>query len=411
MTTLQGLALFIVLTTLAGVAFGRLPGLKLERAGIATLGASALVAAGVISVHDAWALIDGEVITLLFALMVVNAALTHAGFFRLLTQTTVAGARHPLALLTLLCLASGVLSALFLNDTVVLMLTPLVIGVCRELRLEPVPFLVALAASANVGSVATITGNPQNLIVGVQGGFSYLGFAAALTPVALLGLGVVIGVVALAHPKLFSRPLEAPPSERAPPSPVQRQRLLRCGLVVLGMLTAFILGMPVAKAALLAAAALLLVGGVPSETLLAEIDGQLLLLFAGLFITVGALDTSGLSAQLFSAVRPLLEQNLAALAAFTALLSNLLSNVPAVLLLAPHISGLPEPRTSWLLVAMASTLAGNLTLVGSVANLIVAERARAQGVTLSFWAYVRLGLPITLLTLALGTLWLARTGS
>ena len=406
MTGLQGFTLLTVLLTLTGIAFGQLPGLPLNRAGIATLGAGALVAGGAVSVHEAWALIDGEVITLLFALMVVNAVLTHAGFFRWLTQMTASRARHPFTLLTLLCLASGMLSALFLNDTVVLMLTPLVVGVCRELRLAPVPFLVALAASANVGSVATITGNPQNLIVGVQGDFSYLGFAAALAPVALLGLAIVIGVVALANPSLFRRPLTAPPLEGTHSSPIQRRRLVRCGVVVLGMLTAFILGVPVAKAALVAAAALLLVGGVESEQLLADLDWQLLLLFSGLFITVGTLGASGLSAALFATLQPLLEQNVLALPALTALLSNLLSNVPAVLLLAPHVAELSAPRTAWLMVAMASTLAGNLTLVGSVANLIVAERAKVQGVTVSFWAYLRLGLPITLLTLALGTCWL-----
>lgn len=408
MTALQTLTFLIVLLTLAGVAFGKLPGLPLNRAGIATLGASALIAVGAVSIHDAWALIDGEVITLLFALMVINSVLTHAGFFRWLTRATVSQARHPLTLLTLLCLASGVLSALFLNDTVVLMLTPLVIGVCRELRLAPVPFLVALAASANVGSVATITGNPQNLIIGIQGGFSFLGFAAALTPVALVGLAIVISVVALANLQLFRQPLTALPSEGSDSSPMQRRRLLRCGLVVLGMLVAFTLGVPVAKAALLASATLLFVSGVESEQLLTDLDWQLLLLFSGLFITVGTLGTSGLSVQLFTLLGPLLEHSLLALSALTALLSNLLSNVPAVLLLAPHVAQLSEPRTAWLVVAMASTLSGNLTLVGSVANLIVAERAKAQGVTLSFWAYLRLGLPITLLTLAFGTFWLLR---
>lgn len=173
------------------------------------------------------------------------------------------------------------------------------------------------------------------------------------------------------------------------------------------MLAAFALGAPVAEAALLAATALLLVGGIPADKLLAELDWNLLLLFAGLFVTVGALGASGASAPLFAPVQPLLDAGLASLVAAVALLSNVLSNVPTVLLIAPVVPRLSDPQTAWLAVAMASTLAGNLTLAGAVANLIVAERARREGVKVSFWAFFKLGAPITLLTLLFGWWWLA----
>lgn len=344
--------------------------------------------------------------------MVANAALTHVGLFRLLTRLAVSRARSTFGLLTALCFASGILSAFFLNDTVVLMLTPLVVRVCLELRLEPLPYLIALAASANVGSVATVTGNPQNLVVGVQGDFGYLAFASALTPVALVGLLIVVAVVALSDLREFRRPLARPSSsvEAVPLDPPARRpegAKWRVGAVVAGMLAAFALGAPVAETALLAAAALLLVGGIPADTLLAELDWNLLLLFAGLFITVGALGVSGASEPLFAWTQPLLDAGVAPLAGVTALLSNLLSNVPAVLLIAPVVPQLTDPTAAWLTVAMASTLAGNLTLVGSVANLIVAERARREGAALPFWAYLKLGVPITLLTLIFGVWWLS----
>jgi len=403
----QWFTLAVVLVTLAGVALGRLPFLPLNRAGIALVGGVALVGGGVLELREAWGLLDGDILTLLFSLMVVNTALTRAGFFRLLTQAVVTRTRNTLGLLVALCFASGVLSAFFLNDTVVLMLTPLVLGVCRDLGLKPVPYLIALAASANMGSVATVTGNPQNLVVAVRGGLGYLEFAAALAPVALGGLVLVVLVVALSDPPEFSRRLPPGPGtvKAVPASPA----LWRTGGVTLAMLLAFSLGAPVATTALVAAAALLLLSGVPSDHLLAELDWNLLVLFSGLFVTVGALTETNLSALLFGAALPLLDAGTVALSALTALLSNLLSNVPAVLLLAPVIPQLSEPRTAWLTVAMASTLAGNLTLVGSVANLIVVERARREGVTVSFWAYFKLGAPVTLLSLLWGVLWLHAT--
>jgi Na+/H+ antiporter NhaD/arsenite permease-like protein len=410
LTPEQTLTLATATATLLGVAFGRLPGLHLNRATIALVGAGVLVATGVLELREAWALIDGEILTLLFALMVVNAALTHVGFFRLLTRLAVSRARSALGLLSALCLTTGIISAFFLNDTVALMFTPLVLRVCHELGLKPVPYLVALAASANVGSVATLTGNPQNLVIGVKGEIGYLAFARGLAPVALVGLVVVVALVALSHPREFRRPLvpnsDALPDDLKAPREGSRWRI---GIVVVGMLAAFALGASVAEAALLAATALLLVGGIPADRLLAELDWNLLLLFAGLFVTVGALGASGAITPLFAQVRPLLDAGLIPLVAAVALLSNVLSNVPTVLLIAPAVPQLSDPQTAWLAVAMASTLAGNLTLAGAVANLIVAERARREGIKVSFWAFFKLGAPITVLTLLFGVWWLAWT--
>lgn len=393
--------------TLVGVAFGRLPLVPTNRSSIAFIGASVLIVAGVVTPAEAWQLIDGDVILLLLALMILNAYLRDTGFFELLTQAAVNRLRRSDALLAALCLGSGVLSAFFLNDTVALMLTPLVLRLSTVLGRKPVPYLIALAVSANVGSAATITGNPQNLIIGVASGIGYLAFMKALAPVALVGLVMVIGIILLSYPGEFwgkRARLEAVTFETTLP---KRRELNIVGFVVLGMLTAFLLGVPVTLAALAAAALLLLVGGLAPECVLSQVDWNLLILFGGLFIVVGSLEVTGLSQQLFVATAPLLKGSLGSLSALTLVLSNLLSNVPAVLLLEPVLAKLPDPNSAFLTVAMASTLAGNLTLVGSVANLIVAEGAQREGVTLSFWGYLKLGVPITLLTVGFGVWWLS----
>jgi Na+/H+ antiporter NhaD/arsenite permease-like protein len=403
-TNQQLITLVIASLTLAGVAIGRVPKIHLNRAGIALIGASLLVLFGVQDIHSAWRLIDGDIIILLLGLMIVNTVLTYAKFFRLMTHLTVRGAKNTLSLLGSLVFISGTLSAFFLNDTIVLMLTPLVIAVCRAFKRNPVPYLLALAMSANIGSVAAMTGNPQNLIVGLRGEIGFLPFLTALAPVAFLGLLALIGLLVLFFPKEFiGVKLEAPELEKLGPSP---RLLIRTIAIALLMLAAFVAGYSVPAAALIAAASMLIFGRSPSDNVLAAIDWNLLVLFSGLFIVVGSLETTGLSALLFQYIQPLLSNSISLLSAFTLVLSNILSNVPAVLLLSPMIENLGNTKRDWLTVAMSSTFAGNFTLIGSVANLIVVEIARKQGIHVSFLTYLRVGVPVTLVTLLIGVLWL-----
>lgn len=355
--------------------------------------------------QEAWASIDGDTILLLLSLMILNSFLALAAFFRSLTRWAVGRATTPLALLSYLVLAAGVLSALFLNDTIAVMLSPLVLSLAKTLRRNPLPYLLALALAANVGSVATVTGNPQNLIVGLQSGIAYLDFSLALGPVALAGLGVVVAVVAVSFPgEFFGAPLQP---ATLPAVRVYRPLLVKAALVSGLMVAAFAIGFAITSVALAGAAALLLTRRVETDKVLAGVDWGLLVLFGGLFVVVGALEKTGLSTGLFLALRPLMEAGVPAMSLTVLVLANLVSNVPAVLLMAPVVPGLERPELAWLTVAMASTLAGNLTLVGSVANLIVAESARREGVTLSFGAYLRVGVPVTLLTLGIGVLWLS----
>lgn len=397
--------MIIVVVTLVGVAVGRYPWLRMNRATMALVGATALVLVGAISPEKAYATIDLNTLTLLLAMMVINVNLRLSGFFRLVSGEVVKRAHSPRRLLALIIVVSGVLSALFLNDTVVLMFTPLALEIAATLRRNPVPYLIGLVAAANIGSTAIITGNPQNMLIGVSSRIPFTTFTGYLAPVALVGLGVAWLVLVLVYPREFASGLF---SERAELPSRHYRPLLRKSLIATAlMLTAFILGAPLPLAAMGAAALLLVTRRLKPSRVFIELDWSLLIFFSGLFVVTGAIETAGFSGQLFAVAEPVAERGVAALAGVSVVLSNLISNVPAVLLFRPLIPHFPDPERAWLTLAMATTLAGNLTLLGSVANLIVAETAKARGVHLSFTEYLKAGVPITLVTLTIGIGWLS----
>ncbi|HNS51795.1 MAG TPA: anion transporter [Anaerolineae bacterium] len=394
----------VIPLTLVGVAVGRYPGLRMNRATIALAGAVVLIVAGSISLEEAYAALDMDTLALLFAMMVLNVNLRGSGFFKLVGRWVIRWARSPRQLLALVVVTAGLLSALFLNDTIVLMFTPLVLEIVLALGRNPIPYLVGLVSAANIGSAATITGNPQNMLIGASSRIPYVRFTAALAPVALAGMAVAWGVLVLVYRKEFVR-------GRLEEIPEQRMRLLRpllykSLLATTGMLIALLAGAPIALSALAAAAALLITRRVKPQRIFREVDFSLLVFFAGLFIVTGTIESTGLSDLLFRMARPVAEGGVAPLAGVSVVLSNLVSNVPAVMLFRPLIPQLADPQKAWLTLAMATTFAGNLTLLGSVANLIVAESARERGVKLSFGEYLKAGVPITVVSLALGVVWL-----
>jgi Na+/H+ antiporter NhaD/arsenite permease-like protein len=403
LTTLATAAIFIL--TYTGVALGRIPGLRLDRAGVALTGAALMMAVGALSPQEAYRAIDLDTIVLLLGMMIVVAHLKLTGFFRLVAGWALTRAHSPRLLVAAVVTTAGTLSAFLVNDAVCLVMAPLVIDVTRALRRNPVPYLLALAMAANVGSTATITGNPQNMIIGAISHIPYAVFAAVLAPVAVAGLVLVVMVIlAVSGSELRSTErLVALP----PPARVHRPQMIKAALVTLGVVGLFFAGVPVAKAAILGAALLLVTRAIKARKVYREIDGALLLMFAGLFVVTAGAEKVLLSPDTIAAVRGLRLNDVWALTGVTAVLSNIISNVPAVLALKPFVAGLTDEARAWLVIAMSSTLAGNLTLVGSVANLIVAERARAAGIEISFFAYCRAGIPLTLLTLALGAWWLS----
>jgi len=394
----------IVTITYIGIAIGRWPLIKSNRATIALMGVGLLLVFNQIGFEDLPGFIDFDTLILLFSMMIINANLKVAGFFTWAGGALVKVTRSPRLFLAAEILLVGTLSALFVNDTICLMFTPFILSLTLAINRNPIPYLIALATASNIGSVATLTGNPQNMIIGIASGISYINFLKALLPVALLGLGSIWLVVTRLYPyefKLGNFP-SSPPSEKIP----NRWMLIKVLIVTGGMLVAFLAGVPIAMASFLAACVLLFTRRTSPQTVFAEFDWSLLVFFAGLFIVSGSLEANGVTQHLFELTDLGSKTNVWTFSLITVILSNLVSNVPAVLLLRPVVEILQNPTAGWLTLAAASTLAGNLTLLGSVANLIVAEIADRYRVTLSFWEYTKAGVVITLMSLLTGILYI-----
>lgn len=380
---------FLVLSYL-GLALGYIPGLRMNRATIALVGSAFLIALGALSLQEAWQAIDANTIVFLLSMMVVNANLAYAGFFRRSLLLILSLTRSPFGLLIALTFASGILSAIFLNDAIALVFTPLTLSLAQALSLNPIPYLLAIAGATNIGSVATLSGNPQNILIGSFSKISYLNFLSALAPVAMIGLVVQIGLLWILYPDVRSvKPCQI--------SPISNQRIFKplfnkSLVVTSGLLIAFAVGLPLAESALVAASLLLITRRVKPQRILKHVDWNLLVMFSGLFILTRVTQKLNLLQPFTYAVN-----STASFLGVTVVLSNLISNVPAVLLLHPLI---PQGNTQyWLLLAAGSTLAGNLTLFGSVANLIVVEAAATLGYKLTFWEHLRFGLPLTVCTI------------
>jgi Na+/H+ antiporter NhaD/arsenite permease-like protein len=386
------------------LAIGGLPGFRIDRTGAAVIGASLMLGCNVLTFDEAIQAVDHSTLVLLFGMMIVVANLRLSGFFRVVAARAVEHAHRPKTLLAAVIAVAGLFSAFFVNDTMCIVLTPLVLEVATALGRNPVPYLLAVAMAANVGSVATITGNPQNMLIGNMSGIPYRNFAGALTPVALAGLMLTFLVIVLSFRKEFrdvERVNVAPLRVR-----VNRVLMLKSLAMSAGMIVFFFLGWPVAKVAVVAGALLLITRRVKPEKVYHEIDWSLLAMFAGLFIVVAGVEKTSLEEDLVALAAQYHLDRAGVLTSLSAALSNLVSNVPAVLVFRPIIAHLEDARRGWLLLAMSSTFAGNLTVLGSVANLIVVQRSRREA-PISFWQYFRVGAPLTLLTLVVGTLWLA----
>ena len=396
----------IFLFTAVVVALGKFPGLRIDRTGGAVVGAGLMVGAGILTPKQAYAAIDLDTIALLFGMMIVAASLRLSGFFGLVSMWVVRHVRRPLALLAVIVLVSGFFSAFFVNDTICIVLTPLVCHLALRTKRNSVPYLLAVAMAANIGSVATITGNPQNMLIGSMSRISYSAFAAALSPIAAIGLVATVLVLWLLYRGEFASHavLDAPEE----PVRVNRVLLWKSGIVAAAMVVFFFLGQPAPRVALLAGAVLLVTRRVRPEKFYGHIDFQLLVMFAGLFVVVAGIEQTPWLADLLAAAQRFGIERVPVFSVVAAALSNIVSNVPAVMMLRPFVTHFHDAHRGWLVLSMASTLAGNFTITGSVANLIVVQRARNEGIEVGFREYFRAGAPLTVLTMLVGVLLLAR---
>ena len=391
----------VFVATYLVLAIGRVPGLRIDRTGAAIIGASLMVATGALSIDEAFRSINYETIILLFGMMLVVANLRLSGFFAAVSREVIFRTRRPLSLLCAIVFVSGVLSAFFVNDTICVVLTPLVIEIVTRLKRNPVPYLLGVAMAANIGSTATITGNPQNMLIGIYSGIPYRTFAATLAPVAFLGLTLTVLLLYLAYRKEFSVKFSVEAGEAAGvANPALMWRTVSAAAI---MLILFFAGWSTSKVAIVTGALLLVTRTVEPEKVYREIDWSLLVMLMGLLIVIAGMGKTFLPHDLAALAGHLRLDRIGVLSTLTAILSNVVSNVPAVLLLKPFTGHLSDPVQGWLTLAMSSTLAGNLTLLGSIANLIVVERAR-RTVKISFMEYMKVGAPLAAMTIAIGVL-------
>jgi len=389
----------------AGMLLGGLPYLQLDRTGVALLGAIALVALGALTPAEAAQSVHLPTLLLLFSFMVISAQMRLGGFYTRVTLALADARVSPPALLAALIAVVGALSAVFSNDVICLAIAPVLADACLARRLDPVPYLLGLACAANVGSAATLIGNPQNMLIGQTLGLPFAGyFLEALVPVAA-GLAATWGVIAWQVRGRWRTVFDDPPPERREEfATYDRWQTLK-GIAVLGaLLGVFLLtDIPREVAALAGAGVLLMSRRLHSRKMLGLVDWELLVLFVGLFVVNEALARTGLVdealARLAAAGLPLSEPG--PLLGVTFVLSNLVSNVPAVMLLLPAAT---EPWAGPLL-ALVSTLAGNFLLVGSIANLIVVGAARGRGIAIDWRLHARTGVPVALATLFVTAIW------
>jgi Na+/H+ antiporter NhaD/arsenite permease-like protein len=390
-----------------GMILGGLPFLQLDRTGIALLGAIAIVGLGALTPEEAALSIHLPTLLLLFSFMVISAQMRLGGFYTWLTLRIAALPLAPAALLAAMMGMVAALSAVFSNDVVCLAVAPVLADACVRRRLDPTPYLIALACAANIGSAATLIGNPQNMLIGQVLNLPFGAYLLeAIVPV-VLGLAAAWSLIAWqARGQWAAGTLNIPLERRDEHATFDRWQTAKGLAVALALVAVFLLtSWPREVAALIGAGVLMMSRRLHSNKMLGLVDWELLILFIGLFVVNHAFTNTGLSARAIAALAdaglPLAEP--APLFATSFVLSNVVSNVPAVMLLLPAAT----ESFSGPMLALVSTLAGNLLIVGSIANIIVVDAARRRGIAIDWRRHARSGVPVTIATLAITAGWFA----
>lgn len=401
------IALIVFLVTYALIALRKIPGTKIGRGGIALIGGALMIVLGILPFTEIWTYINYELLLLLFGMMLIVAGLESVGFFDIIVKRLIAGGSGRRKFLVSLMLLSATLSALMLNDAVVLLLTPVTVKCCRILKADPVPFLVGLFISSNIGSVATAVGNPQNAYIATQAGITFIEFSVRMLPLMLITIFVAVAMIVLFFRKDLDRIKDTGNTDEIEEAEKDPLRLKAMFVLLLATVILFtlsdMLGIPLYVVALISGAVALLIGmtkGVKRAVwMVRRVDWSIILFFVGLFVLMGGVVTSGLLTQitgLFPGFGEGETPSIAGLTALSAVLSNLFSNVPSVILISEMI---PSQEVFWITLAASSTLAGNATLIGAAANMIVAEGAEKYNVKLDFWRAVKIGLPVAIVSL------------
>lgn len=398
------ITIVILTVVLIGIAFGHIPKFKMNRTTIAFTGAVILVVSGGIRYEKALTSIDNNTLVLLLSMMIINANFAVSGFFNLVSAKIIRIADTPKKLLFFIILISGLLSSILMNDTVVLMFTPIVLQIIILIKRNPTPYLIGLGLSANIGSAMTPIGNPQNILIAGHSGISFLGFIKPLFIISIISLLLTYFFLILVYRKEFDNAkfklMEAIEFR------IYKPLLIKSTISLTIMMILFLMEFDISLSALIGASILLITRRIKPERVFKEVDWSLLVFFASLFVITGVAIETGLDKKLFHIFEKTIFQNYLNLSFFTAILSNLVSNVPAVMILSPFIKLMDNAYVYWLVVAMSSTFAGNLTIIGSVANIIVVEIARKKGVYISFFEFLKIGVFITIITILLGSFWL-----
>ena len=402
------LAIFAI--TYIGIAIGHVPGLKLNRVGIALLGAIGMMIFGGVSTAEAVSDVNWPTICLLFGFFVISAQLRLSGFYDKVAGGLASLLGHPARFLLLLMLATGGLSAFLNHDIVCFVFAPITGLALLRKQINPAPFLIALAIASNIGAAATLIGNPQNMMIGqvAQLGFGqYMLWSGVPVAFAMTAAYVIIWLMSRNH---LHSSLAIPDAPAQQTFAFNRPHTLKGLIILLGVLGLFFTSLPKEVIVLAAAGIHLASTKFRTEDLLGCVEWPILVLFMGLFVVAGAFQTTGYGDELISRLaRDGFNLNAPVnLALATAALSNLVGNSAAVMLLL-KVANLTAPATSYVL-ALANSFGGSLIIIGSVSNIIVVQQARQMGIRISFWEFARLGVPVTLAALAGLLAWVALVG-
>lgn len=409
----MNVTLLIFILVYIAMGFGKLPGFKIDRTGAAVVGALAMMALGSISAQAAWQAMDYKTLGLLFGLMVISGAFAVSGFYAWTAQKVALLPISPAKLLAVFVLVSGVLSSLLTNDVVVVAMTPLLVSITLARGLNPIPFLLAFCFAANAGSVGTMIGSPQNMIAAQALDVSFVELLKLAGVPALGSLVIVWGVVAWLYRGRWTLPQQAasaPAAAHAKPVVLNVTETLKAALVMAVTVVLFVLDIWPQEIVALGAAGILLVNrSIASSDVLQEVDGNLLLLIMGLFVVNAAMAATGLPQQVLGDLKHMGVNLDAPQSLFwtSAVLSNIVGNNPAVMLLVPYLQAGANSDALCAALALGTGFSSNMVIFGSLAGIVVVEQAKASGVNISFMDFAKAGLPVALICLLLSALWIA----